>query len=447
MSTSVAAPGGIDEAHVQSHSGKLSPDVNVAAGLFFRASLIYVALWTVSWITLFIDWPAPLDRAVPLRPLQTFYQWLSIDFLGLDRYYIPHVGFAFLLILAALGAVSWLLMDRERRLEIQIAHASQIMTRYVLAAGMLVYGIPTLVPLYARQPDAVDLATIYGEFAARDVMDLAIGYGPVYQGYIGLQHVVAGVCLLIPRAVPFGALLALMTMGHASMLFTGFNHGGTRLEYGAATLAGHFTVMALILILPDWRRVVDIFLLNRRAVKSDLLRARPDLGLSPSASHRLRIAAIAAIILPPVVRDVLVLRDVRAKSPLNGVYAVESMVRNGVSLPLTYETPGRWQFVAIGNYADRAMIRLTDGTRLDFRIGEPDTSSSTWRRAQTEAHPDSGGSMALTPTPAGSISTLHYQRPAPDRLELNGIFAGDTVRAVLRRQADSTFRIRHRWWW
>ena len=121
-----------------------------------------------------------------------------------------------------------------------------------------------LVPLYMRQPGPVDWVTWFGEFTARDIMEFGLGYGPIYQSYIGLEHVVAGLALMWRRTTTLGALLSMVVMGHAAMLLTGFNHGGTRLDFGLAGPAGHFTLMAIIILAPDWRRL-QAFLLNRTA--------------------------------------------------------------------------------------------------------------------------------------------------------------------------------------
>ena len=71
---------------------------------------------------------------------------------------------------------------------------------------------------------------------------------------------------------------------------------------------------------------------------------------------------MALILLPPIVRNFTMVGDVKSKSPIYGVYKVDTFSRNGQVEPAVYESSRCWQTVAVGNYAERLMVRTMNGS-------------------------------------------------------------------------------------
>jgi hypothetical protein len=316
------------------------------------------------------------------------------------------------------------------------------------------YGVPQFLAVYMRQPGPIDWITRFGEFNPRDVVEYAVGGAPMYEMFIGAIHIIAAACLLSRKTTRLGALLVIMATGNTAMILTGYMFGGRWYSYGIATLAGHFQIMAIILLAPDVHRLINFFILNREAGRGDQDDfAEGELALS-GFSRRLKVALIGMILFPPMLRSFDMMNDLRHKSLIYGVYDVEDMERNGVSLPMTYETPGRWRQVAIDNYADRAVIRMANGQRLDFSLGDSVSEFAIgWRedRSQNAGYPR--GVLALQEMRnrnggrIGPRAILEYRREGAELMTIKGKFRGDSIVARLRHIPDTTFKVHHPQWW
>ncbi|PYQ54623.1 MAG: hypothetical protein DMF53_29210 [Acidobacteria bacterium] len=110
------------------------------------------------------------------------------------------------------------------------------------------------------------------------------------------------------------------------------------------------------------------------------------------------------------------------RSPLRGVWNVEELQVDGQAGPPGAEAL-RWRRL-IFDYPGMFALQLTSDSRQRYRI------------KLDEAHT----TMALTKRddPAWK-STLKYQRPAPDRLTLEGMFDGHKLQASLHRADESKF--------
>lgn len=425
-----------------------------AWGLLHRFALVYTVLWAASWATIFTGWPLPFERVKALAPVQRVHEWITIDLLHLDPAWIGHVALGVTVAAAAIAALLWFLISRNSKYDAALGDLSRTLVRYVLAAAMITYGIPQLLAVYLRQPGPIDWITRFGEFNPRDVIEYAVGGAPGYEVFIGAMHVLAGACLLYRKTTRLGALLVLMATGNTAMILTGYMHGGNWYSFGLATLAGHFQLMALLLLAPDITRLVNFFILNREAGRGNVDELDEGERAPSGFSRKLKLAVIAVMVFPVLLRSFDMMEDLRQKSLINGVYNVEDMQRNGVPLPLKYETDGRWRLVAIDNYADRAVIRLANGRRLDFALGDPvDEFASGWREDRTQSAGYPKGTLALfemkdrNSARTGTPHFLEYRREGVEMMTVKGMFGSDTIVATLRHIPDSTFKVYHPHWW
>jgi hypothetical protein len=422
-------------------------------GLYFRFALLYVLAWTVQWLDVYFRWPVPFEETRPTGLFQTIHLGMA-NGLGLDPLYAGHMGLLFTILLAAIGAIAWWTIEHDGPAEVVIGELSGVATRYVLAASMFVWGVAMIPPLYLPQPGPVDWMTLFGELSQRQAMEFGVGHGPLYQSFTGAQTALAGLLLLWRRTTLLGALLTIVAMGHMAMLISAFLLRGTHLELGFAGPAGHMLLMAGLLVFTDWKRTVNYFFLNGDAIRPRLLPAERLPILSSIAARRLKVFAITVIALPPVIRSHDMMEDMKTKSALYGVWYVDSVSRNGQSLPMTYEAR-RWRLLAIGNYGERMTIRQTDGTRLDFLMGLPvDSSDATWRQDHIKPTNGDTGTLVLrrlphrhARAPNSSQEMLTFLRSIPERLRLKGVIGGDTIVASLHRLSDESYAGYHPAWW
>jgi hypothetical protein len=422
-------------------------------GIWLRWTVFFPIAWVISWANVLFTWTAPLEDTTAIGPMDALHRWLTVGLLRLDAYYIPHVALILTAVLAGIAAVVAYKTERDHQYEHAVRDLGRVVNRYVLAAAMFAYGLAMLPPLLHRAPGPVDFISLYGEFTAHDVMEYGLAYGPFYQFLIGVEHVAAGALLLSRRTTLIGAILALIVMGHSAILIAGFSYGGTRLGAGFASPAGALMIMSFVLIVPEWRRLLDFLLLNRPAIRSEAVTPESQLLLSPIMQFRIRNAVLAIMLAPPVIRSIALLWDARKASPLAGVYQVSSFTRNGEPQPLRADAPSRWRMVAIATYGDRLMVRNADASRADFLLNGPAFNRGPWRSEKVRDSNGENGTLALTEIidrKTGKVEpkdeTLYFQRDSA-HVVLTGRLNGDNIRAALTRVPDSAFKASRRGLW
>ena len=93
---------------------------------FNRSALCYIVAWIISWVTLFTAWPAPMEKTTAVPWLQRLHETLATSVLGLDPYYIPHVAFAFTILLGIIGGIVWTVVDKRRDNEVAVADGTAL---------------------------------------------------------------------------------------------------------------------------------------------------------------------------------------------------------------------------------------------------------------------------------------------------------------------------------
>jgi hypothetical protein len=113
-------------------------------------------------------------------------------------------------------------------------------------------------------------------------------------------------------------------------------------------------------------------------------------------------------------------RDASPRSPLYGIYDVDTFVRNERVVPPLATDGTRWRRMIFDGPA-WVSIRLMDDSTVRYRVAI-DT-------AQT--------SLRLVSAPDGAAMALRYARPYKDRLVLEGLNGNDSIRVTLRRLDES----------
>lgn len=98
----------------------------------------------------------------------------------------------------------------------------------------------------------------YGEFSPASVLWLQVGSSYPYEMALGAAEVVAGLLLFLPRTATLGALLGVASMVQVFLLNMTF-------DVPVKILSGHLLLMGLVLLAPQYRRLADFLVLQRRA--------------------------------------------------------------------------------------------------------------------------------------------------------------------------------------
>ena len=251
--------------------------------------------------------------------------------------------------------------------------AVRLLLRAGLALPMIASGIARLIPVQMPPLRPLDLLQRLGGFSQGELLRLVVGASPVFQSFTGLAALLGGVLLLFPRTALLGALICAANLAMGLALALGY---GLPWLYVSCLL-----LLALLLLAPDLRRLIDLFLLDRAVEPAA---EAPPGGWPERALLFLGVGVIAwgAVMAVPRFGQLH-----PPKPPLYGAWNVEELIVDGEESAdprswrwAVFQDPGALDAVLrIGSrkrYAldlDMAGKTMTlDGARLSFHEPEAD---------------------------------------------------------------------------
>jgi multidrug transporter EmrE-like cation transporter len=311
------------------------------------------------------------------------------------------------LLLAVLAAIVWSVLDR-RRTEYRTLHEYlRIYVRYMLAFVMLGYGMDKVLLLQFNWalPDPSHLAEPLGNYTPFQLMWVYMGYSSAYTIFAGSLEVIGGALLFWRRTTTLGALFLCGVL--ANVVTLNFAYDVPVKLYSSTLL-----LLAIFLVVPEIGRLFKFFVQNRPAPVARIE--------SPLRRPWMRIPAI-------VLKTAMILfaaywysgpafsfqhdRGNPPRSPLYGLYQVESFTQSGQQIPLADSNWRRVIFQAKQYVQILTMDDSEDGLDTDY-----DVAKSTLTIA------DSHGKFVMS-----------YAHPDADHLELRGDFHGQPTVIQLRK--------------
>ena len=356
------------------------------------------------------------------RPLRRLVEWVGTQLAG-ERVRalsngsgdtsFDYAALAVELALAAAVTVAWTVRDRRREYE-SLAGWLHVLVRYYLGMQMLTYGAAKVFPVQFPHPNLVQLTQPLGEFSPMGLLWVFMGHTYAFNLFTGLGEAVGGMLLLFRRTALAGALVLLAVLANVVVLNYAF-------DVPVKLFATHLMLMDLLLVAPNVRRLVDVFVLNRPA-------ARMWLGPTPSpawarARRQMKPVAVGLLVLGTFGTSAFVSMqrgDPARSTPLYGVYDVVSFTRNGRTLPPLLTDSTRWHRVVFPG--QRSMvIRMGADAKRSYGVSA-DTTDRTLRVYSTAE--------------IDSAPRLRYAF-VDGMLHLDGVLDGDTL-AVRMRRVDHT---------
>jgi hypothetical protein len=168
-----------------------------------------------------------------------------------------------MLLLSVMATLIWSVVDR-RRTDYGALHSwARIWLRYALALCMLTFGSVKVLMVQFESPGYGRLIQPLGEMSPMSLLWTFMGFSASYSSFTGVTEVLAGMLLFFRRTTTLGALVVTAIMTNVLMLNLSYD---VPVKLGAA----HLLFLAVVLLLPDLRRLLDFFVLNRPVAASDL---------------------------------------------------------------------------------------------------------------------------------------------------------------------------------
>jgi hypothetical protein len=402
-------------------------------GFGIRAAMVYVALIAVM-NPVILGFPAAGISRV-LAPVSHPFAAL----VGLPGF--PLQGeFVFRILVALVGGGIWWALARDRTDDGTMWQALLVEIRYVLAAGLIWFGLGHLLGVITPFPSQADWIRPLREMDAPHFMTVWVGTSWLHKLSLGASHIVAGLALLSRRTALFGTFLGVSVVGNEAL--TTFSFGDFR--SGDYWVFFELALLASVLVLVDGRRLIDAVSFNTRTVSPPAPEPHWPPGWLSKLAHHARPAVLALLLianLPTILRGF----DNISHSPIAGVYRVETYSLNGRDSLTADEATDRWVLVAI-DHCSRFAARTVDGRQLEGAIKLPERTDLAHRRNCVKA--TSGNNGTLTLVAPDSLPPATIQPPLAGTVQFTRTQTGfdlhvklehaDIV-AKLRRVPDSAF--------
>jgi len=391
----------------------------------FRFAFVYLLLFNL---------PFPLNAIPYVSKIGDFYDsiwtWLvprvarvvfhvevTSEFNGSGDRTFDYVFVATLLLVSLVIAVIWTLFDRKRLSYPTLYTWLSVYVRFALGTTMIGYGAYKVISSQFPAPTLDRLMQPYGDSSPMGLLWTFMGASVPYTMFVGFAEMIAGILLFPRKTSTLGALMSVGVLSNVVAL--NFSY-----DVPVKLYSSHLLAMAIFLLLPDVRRLVNFFILNRPA---ECARVQP-LFRRP-LWHRGALVLASLFVIAVVGTSLYQSYDQRRlftgqRSPLYGVWEVEEF--NLGQSTATASAP-RWRRM-IFDSPRRVAVQTTDvferyGSQLD-----QDKRTLTLRKRD-----DPGWNAVLT-----------YEQVSPDVITFSGALNGSEMTARLRRTDERKFLLTDR---
>jgi uncharacterized membrane protein YphA (DoxX/SURF4 family) len=327
-----------------------------------------------------------------------------------------------LFVVAMVATAIWSWIDSKRTNYDQLYQWLRLFVRLTLAVAMIGYGTPKLFRSQFPEPALHRFVDYYGNSAPMGLLWTFMGMSRAYSLFAGITEMLGGLLLIVPRFTTLGALVTLAAMSNVSML--NFCYDVPRKIYSI-----HLVLMSLFLLLPDVRRLIDFFLLNRKTELSRSVPLLKDKQLNRWALlFQLVIGATALVIGLNTAHVRAVEAATHLSAPIRGIWAVDAFVLDGEVQPPLVTNKDRWQRVI---FDTPNIFHFQD---MDSQIGQLTLQLDPTRKTFTLTAPKDPGWKA----------TFTYEQSDPNRMVLDGNLNGRQLSVSLRRTDMTQFLLLNR---
>lgn len=404
--------------------------------IVFRFGFIYFGLYIVT-TQMFWGGLAPMADLDPLANLPPWRQAISwfarhvfgvttplvIEGSGSGDKIFDWAHACLLLVIAAVGTTIWSVLDRRRDSYIVLEDWFRLALRLALGTTMLSYGVAKAVPLQMGYgPSLSRLVEPYGNFSPMGVLWSSMAASPAYQSFTGCTEILGGVLLLLPQTALLGAVVSFAVALQIFVLNMAF-------DVPVKLFSFHLILLSLFLIFPDWKRLRNVFLLNRptesRAFAVTRSPRRARLILAAQVCFALYVTACMAY---GAKQSWIAFGGGAPKPVLYGIWDVETMSVDDQTRPAVLTDDQRWRRIIFDRPNRAGLQGMNDAiVTCNAKI---DPEQRTIELSKTD---DAGWKAALS-----------FERPAKDRLLLNGEMQGRRVAMELHLVDRETFLLVNR---
>jgi hypothetical protein len=238
-----------------------------------------------------------------------------------------------------------------------------------------------------------------------------MGSSHAYSIFGGIGEMLGGVLLLVPSLTTLGSLITAAVMTNVLML--NFCYDVPRKIYCI-----HLIAFCLFLLLPDMKRLADLFVFNRKVQLSPAMPLSNDKLLNRGILLlQIAIGVSALVYCFHQAHADAVKAETHIQASLRGIWSVDEFALNNVVLPPLVTDKERWQRV-IFDSPGIVTIQAMDGMQTKYYLaGDNNRKKLTvWEIANKRL-----------------LGNLNYDDSNPNQLTLEGQFEGQQLSLNLKR--------------
>jgi hypothetical protein len=179
------------------------------------------------------------------------------------RHHIAYVQNLLYVVVAVAATAVWSALDRRRPNYRALGAWVRVLVRYNLAFTLFGYGFAKIVPLQFQRLFLFKMMEPYGDFSPMGALWSFMSASLPYVIYSGCAEVLGGMLLLFRRTATLGALVAFAVMLNVAVLNYCY-------DVPVKLYSTNLVLMAVFLLIPDLRRLADIFVWNRAVPSADI---------------------------------------------------------------------------------------------------------------------------------------------------------------------------------
>jgi len=392
----------------------------------FRFCFLYFTLYTVftQALGILFPWRPGFVRSLgDFAPLRRLVLWTGISVFGLDRGRVfargggsgdttsEWIKVLCLVALAVLGTIIWSVLDRRRADDAGLHRWLRVGVRFALGSTMLSYGFSKVFLLQMSSPTPSRLVEPFGNFSPMGILWYSIGASPAFQILLGCAEVLSGVLILLPRTATLGALLCFA--GAAQVFILNMTY-----DVPVKLFSFHLLLFASFLLAAEARRLLAFFFAERAVDRSSLQDLFQSARLDAIArAAQVVFAAVLVLSYGSAAKRTWEVRQREPRSPLYGIWNVESLSLDGEVRPPLLTDPQRWRRVMF-QPRDAAVFQRMDDS---FEVYRGFVNASDRKVALVYAEDRRRN------------AELSFDGPSLDRLVLDGKMDGQRIHMELRR--------------
>lgn len=399
-----------------------APRWSLATRMAFRLVFVYEILY---------NFPFPLTMVAAIRGALGWYDALLAKMTVWTGAYILHLSkplvhsplaggdslFSWvrnltLLLIAGVAAALWTVLDRRRTHYRTMQEWLWLYVRVVLGSALISYGALKVIKVQFPDMFLWRLLSPYGDSSPTGLLWSFMGYSRTYNMFSGLVEFIGGALLFVPRLATLGALLCVGAMANVFALNLAY-------DVSVKLYSLNLLLMGMYLLIPEGRRLLNVFVLNRTAepVQHSPLFHGKWLNQAIFALQLVLLIVVGGFQLYQGYDRYTHAGDGAPPPPLYGAYNVDEFIVNGQARPATFSDDLRWRRITFERY-----------NILGILPGEGPV-----RRYRVKLD-QAGGKLTLADTIPGSWQAqFAFEQTPSESLILRGEMDGRKIQATLRR--------------